>query len=371
MRFQYHLGACARPATAALLSAGLLIAGTGAAAETGPAAAPQPVQSYNTYKSWFVACDNALACVARGVTDAGADITIERQGGPTGTLVAFIRADHAFSLADIRIDGQPARLSGPAWQISVSDDETAATSSDLVAIRSLVQRLRNASKVSLGDSTEVPLNGFAAAMLRLDERQGRLGGVTALFRPGPAPASQVPARPPIPKIPNHPISASLRKGEEARLIAGVRADQRAVFDSPSAEGKECEKDPTAMEPEAYALDDGQALVLIPCMMGAYQGTSLAFIAPRGGGHARRLIAPTPYLGSDPGHPDGGYFTEGSFDPGTGTLSVHAKGRGLGDCGMSASWIWDGKAFRLSEMSLQQACGGVAPGDWPTLFRSSR
>ena len=283
MRFTYHPGARARTAIAALLSAGLAITGTGAGADggagIGPAATPQPVQSYNSYKSWFVACDNELACVAKGVSEAGADITIERQGGPTGTLVAFIRATQAFRLADIRIDGQPARLSGPAWQISVSDDETIATSSDLVAIRSLVQRLRNASKVSLGESTEVPLDGFAAAMLRLDERQGRLGGVTALFRPGPAPASQVPARPPIPKIPNHPISATLQKGEEARLIAGVRADQRAVFDK-----EECEKDPTAMEPEAHALDDGQALVLIPCMMGAYQGTSLAFIAPRGGGH---------------------------------------------------------------------------------------
>jgi hypothetical protein len=365
MRYRYHRGACSRLAIAALFSVELSIAGPGASAGIGPAAMPGPIQSYNTYKSWFVACDNELACVAKGVSD-GADITIERQGGPTGTLVAFIRADHAFGLADIKTDGQPAGLSRAAWQLSVADDETTATSSDLVAIRSLVQRLRNASKVSLGGDSEVPLDGFAAAMLRLDERQGRLGGVTALFRPGPAPASQVPARPPIPKIPNHPITATLQKGEEARLIAGVRADQRALFDTES-----CEKDPTAMEPEAHALDAGQALVLIPCMMGAYQGSSLAFIAPRGGGHARRLIAPTPYLGSDPDHPDGGYFTESAFDPGTGTLSVHAKGRGLGDCGMSASWIWDGKAFRLSEMSLQQACGGVAPGDWPSLFRSSR
>jgi len=363
MRFQYHRGDCSRLALAALLSAGLSIACTSAGA--GSAAAPGPIQSYDTYKSWFVACDNELACVAKGVSD-GADISIERQGGPTGTLVMFIRAGHAFSLADIRIDGQPAGLSKAAWELSAADDETTASSSNLVTIRALVQRLRNASKVSLGGESEVPLDGFAAAMLRLDERQGRLGGVTALFRPGPAPASQVPARPPIPKIPNHPITATLQKGEEARLIAGVRADQKAVLAK-----EDCEKDPTAMEPEAHSLDDGQALVLIPCMMGAYQGTSLAFIAPRGGGHARRLIAPTPYLGSDPNTADGGYFTEGEFDPKTGTLSVHAKGRGLGDCGMSASWIWDGKAFRLSEMSLQQACGGVEPGDWPTLFRSSR
>jgi len=120
MRFQFHPGARARTAIAAVLSAGLAIAGigTGAGAETGPAATPQPVQSYNTYKSWFVACDNELACVAKGVTDAGADITIERQGGPTGTLVALIQADHAFNLADIRIDGQPMRLSAPGPKTS-------------------------------------------------------------------------------------------------------------------------------------------------------------------------------------------------------------------------------------------------------------
>src|SRR3954463_11015513 len=103
MRYGYHRGAGSRLALAALLLAGLLVAGSGVRAGTGPAAPPGPIQSYDIYKSWFVACDNALACVAKGVTD-GADITIERQGGPTGTLVAFIRAGHAFSLADIRID---------------------------------------------------------------------------------------------------------------------------------------------------------------------------------------------------------------------------------------------------------------------------
>jgi len=49
----------------------------------------------------------------------------------------------------------------------------------------------------------------------------------------------------------------------------------------------------------------------------------------------------------------------------------AKGRGLTDCGMSAGWIWDGKGFVLSDFSLQIPCGGVYPGDWPTLFRSTK
>jgi hypothetical protein len=124
-----------------------------------------------------------------------------------------------------------------------------------------------------------------------------------------------------------------------------------------------------MKAEAHALDANQALVFIPCLMGAYQDSSLAFIASRQGNGAQRLIAPTPYAGNDADRSGADFFTEGSFDPKSGTLSMAAKGRGLADCGMSASWIWSGTSFRLSEMTLQKSCGGIAPGDWPTLFRT--
>jgi hypothetical protein len=211
----------------------------------------------------------------------------------------------------------------------------------------------------------VPLDGFAAAILRLDDRQGRLDNVTSLSRPGALPASRVPAPPALPKILDHPVGARLAPGEKKSLIAAVRIGQKAIF---TKEG--CEANLTAMKPEAYALGAQQALVLIPCLMGAYQGSSLAFIAPRGGGPAKRLIAPTPYLGNDPDKSDASYFTESDLDPKTGTLSMSAKGRGLADCGMSASWIWNDRTFVLSEMTLQQACGGIEPGDWPILFRSA-
>lgn len=329
------------------------------------AASPSdPVQSYDTYGSWLVACDNTLACVAKGFrnTYQGSEIRIERDAGPRGSLIASISATHKFALPDVRIDGQPAGLTGPAWEITTSDDGTIATTDDLRVIRALVLKLRNASKVTLGEDDEVPLDGFAAAVLRLDDRQYRVGGVTALLKTGGAPASQVPAPPALPRIPNHPVRATLAAGEEQRLIQAVRANQKALFEK---EG--CQETPEM--PEAHALDDGQALVLIPCIMGAYQGSSLAFIAPRRGGAPRRLIAPTPYLGNGSDRSNAAYFTEGSFEPKTGTLSMAAKGRGLADCGVSASWIWDGKSFQLSEMTLQQSCGGIEPGDWPTLFRS--
>ena len=119
------------------------------------------------------------------------------------------------------------------------------------------------------------------------------------------------------------------------------------------------------------MDDKRALVMIPCLMGAYQGSSLAFVAPRGGGPGWRVLAPAPYLGNDPARTDVDMFTEADFDPATGMLSMAAKGRGLADCGMAASWIWNGDTFQLASLSLQEACGGVSAGDWPTLFRSEQ
>ena len=326
----------------------------------------EPIQSHDSYQSWLVACDNALSCVAKGFgdTSGGAEIRIERDAGASGVLVASISSTTEFAPSDIRIDGAPAGLTGAAWDHTSSQDGSSVTSNDFAAVRGLVQKLRNATMVTMGAEATIPLAGFSAAMLRLDDRQGRSGGVTALLKPGSQPASDVPAAPVLPHIASRPVQARLKPGEEARLIALVRADQRGLFAK-----EECQHTP--QQPEAHALDQAQALVLIPCSMGAYQGSSLAFIAQRGSGRARRLIAPTPYLGNDPDRADADYFTEGSFDPASGTLSMAEKGRVLADCGMSASWIWDGKAFLLSEMSLQQACGGIEPGDWPTLFRSKQ
>ncbi|WP_170842055.1 DUF1176 domain-containing protein [Sphingomonas gellani] len=326
----------------------------------------EPIQSYDSYQSWFVACDNTLTCVAKGFDDGsgGAEIRIERHAGADGELVASISSNERFTPSDIRIDGKPAGLGGAAWEYTSSSDGSSITSSDFTAIRALIRKLRNATHVTMGSEEAIPLAGFSAAMLRLEDRQGRIDGVTALLKSGSRPASSVPAAPPLPHIPSHPINARFRPGEETKLIALVRADQKALFAK-----EECQD--TQQTPEAFALDQAQALVLVPCIMGAYQGSSLAFIARRGSGRAQRLIAPMPYLGNDRDRANADYFTEGSFDPATGTLSMAAKGRGLADCGVAASWIWNGKAFNLSAMSLQQTCGGSEPGDWPVLFRSTQ
>lgn len=331
-----------------------------------PASAAGPIQSYDEYKSWLVACDNTLTCVAKGFDDgaARAEIVVTQGAGPRGALSVSIAAETRFGIRDLAIDGVPLALPPTGWALESGTDGGTLTGKRPADIRALLNRLRQGTRLTLGKTIAVPLAGLSAALLRIDERQGRIGGTTALVRSGGTPATSVPSAPPVPYIPNRPVTARLGAGEAQHLITAVRKGQRAVLVR-----EDCSDSTGPLEAEAFALDDRRALVFLPCLMGAYQGSSVAFIAQRGGPAQQRVVAPTPYLGAGPHAAARDMFTEADFDPETGMLAMVAKGRGLADCGMSVSWIWDGRAFRLADMSLQNACGGRAAGDWPTLFRS--
>lgn len=335
------------------------------------AATTHVIQSYDSYRSWFVTCDNGLHCVAKGFSqsDAGAEIAIDRDAGPAGQILVSIRSDRPFTLSQVSIDGTPAALSSSAWTLQTTDGTTTASSQNLTAIQHLIARLRRASTVTLGANASVPLDGLVAAVVRLDERQARIGSVTALAATGRLPASSVRLPPLIPRIPARPIADTLSPGEGRRLVAAVQAQQRGVFAAAS-----CETNPNGMAPQAHALDHRDALVFVPCLQGAYQSASLGFIVSRLGHGSKRLVLPLRYegngLGDDRGQRQVDLFTEEAFDPRTGMLSTATKGRALGDCGLSAAWVWNGSDFVLTELALQQSCGGIAD-DWPVLFRSTR
>jgi hypothetical protein len=100
-------------------------------------------------------------------------------------------------------------------------------------------------------------------------------------------------------------------------------------------------------------------------MGAYQGSGLLFRVPRAQpAKAVRLLLPTL-----PGAKPHDVLTSADYDPAHGRLHHYAKGRGLGDCGETASWVFDGRAFVLAEWASMTRCTGVQADHWPTLWRS--
>ena len=117
-------------------------------------------------------------------------------------------------------------------------------------------------------------------------------------------------------------------------------------------------------------------------MGPYQGSALLAVVPRATPFRVRVVHLPLLPGEPPGRgdegggmlrlagwaPRRGILMTPDYDPVTATLAAWALGRGLGDCGMTAHWVFDGKMFQPSDFTMQQSCGSLNR-NWLVLFRT--
>jgi hypothetical protein len=349
---------------------------------TGAAQAATP--SYDVYGSWLVACDNILTCEAKGFVQGDDDVTSTmpdnrsingsvdlrfiRDAGPDGVIEARLIAGFPFELADLRVDGRPLLLDRSAWALSTRDGITILSGRQAAVVAAFVAQLRDGEILQVRDGI-VPLNGFSAAMLYMDDRQGRVGGVTALIRAGTKSASAVPPAPLLPPAPSAHRSIVLARREQDRLMAWTERTQAKLIKKQSCDSPDKGTD-NLLETEAYGLDKNNALILFGCSMAVYQGTSLVFVVPRTGtGQPEPASLPSPVLIEGDTGDEGSIVTNPDFDVATGTFTDFYKGMGLAYCGASHEWRWDGHHFVLTRMTFQLGCGGSMSGDWPVLYRS--
>ncbi|MBS7456234.1 DUF1176 domain-containing protein [Coralloluteibacterium stylophorae] len=331
-----------------------------ACAAAAPAAAAEPV--YRSFGDWVVGCDNTRRCELLNLgsdTAWGLDLTLALDAGPDAA------PELALATEDV--------LEGRLWldgvllpQDTIAPGPAAVLRGD--AALHLVDAIRDGSRLATGPGPEAPaasLAGLSAALLLVDEVQGRLGTRTALLRRGTAPAAQVPAAPPLPPAPRAAAAAPpLDESEAGGLVAAVREASATDLE---AEG--CFVDAGEAWDQAVALDADGVLVLLECWRGAYQGSSVIYRVPRAAPDAARRVVlelPLPATTADR-RVDA--FTSAGYDPATATLSHVARGRGLADCGIAAHWIFDGDAFRLASLAYLDRCGRVEPGAWPVLWRT--
>ena len=325
---------------------------------------------YREIKEWVVACDNTRRCKAKylpsddGPGDGGY-LSIEREPGPVGPLTVTLEGleETTPNPASLRLDGRP--LAALAWTIDRKAQTATLRGTDAAAF---VHAIREGSSLTYSSSKDAPsvsLSGMTAALLAIDDDQGRLGGATALVRPGPAPAAAVPAAGQTPVVYARPVKDDLQGA--VVLAKAVRLARASVLAKHGCEASEASRD------EAHALDDGNAIVILGCIEAAYQGSTLAFAAPRNAPEkARQLVFPLEPRLNPQDNTDtstDGEYTEGSWDAPTASFSESAKGRGLADCGSSTTWTYDGSVFHLSAYNAQVRCGGGLAGDWPTLYRT--
>ncbi|WP_133499684.1 DUF1176 domain-containing protein [Cognatilysobacter terrigena] len=321
--------------------------------------------AYRTFGDWTVACDNTGACEARGYTDNGDDslaLRVVRAAGrdavPTFEVVDI--PDGAG--ATLKLDGRALSFGANALQTRASKDDDNAPTRTLVlrgvaALQSLAAQARRAKHLGLAGTASVgSLTGFNAAMLFIDDAQGRVDTPTAIARPGRSNAAIPDARP-LPAV--HAVPSRGKPLSDAAVRRYVDALKKLHDD--------CDDDVGSMTASVDPIGDAQVIALVPCVLGAYQGSYAAFISPRNDpAHAKPLRLPFPPGIDD----DSSMLTEAGFDAKTGRLSTFAKGRGLADCGMSAEWAWDGRAFVLASYTLLDRCGWPEPGDLLTVWRTA-
>jgi len=349
-------------------------ASTQAESAAGPAVKPQT----RTFRDWQAVCDNGGRCVAYSGAATGW-IRIALDAGPTAapSVMVGLWPEDGGALSGpltVMIDGKRHETaSGPAetGSATIAPDGTRRLIADLAAGRTLALSAD-------GETADLPISGVSAALLWIDERQGRLDTSTALVRRGLRPASTVPAAPALPLVAAAP--AVSQAGFENALNPLADDDATPVAIPPPlqavADVRQCQTD-TAFNPylqkavTAARLNASTELWGIPCDSGAYNVTYAYFLTGAGGADPRPARFPALDDAAPPAEaeaePD--RLINAAYDPETRTLSAFAKSRGLGDCGVLQTWTWTGQAFVLSGERRMDECWGMVSDFWPTIWRT--
>ncbi|HEV2552861.1 MAG TPA: DUF1176 domain-containing protein [Bosea sp. (in: a-proteobacteria)] len=346
----------------ALAALGLmLVLATPAQAQIGP---------IKTFRDWISGCDNTKSCTALSLPNETDDeiafLRLDRPAGPEGapTLALKLRAQKlkpSFTIA-LALDGAPFPAAGRPLQATSVDGEVAEITIPPAEAEALIAAARKATTLTAqieAASFKVSLAGSVAAMLWIDERQGRLNTPGALIRKGTT--GTAPPAPTLPVIAGKPASGKpLSKAEAAALTKAMRAEVNR------REPDTCEDMPDGFTGSdgAWALDDAVRLVAIACSRGAYNVASQFWLV---GGRDVARARPAPFQGAG-GNP-ANELINADFDPKTGHVSFYARARGIGDCGRSGAYGWDGKGFAVLRMSEMSECRLIPGDDWITLFRS--
>ncbi|QDQ29069.1 DUF1176 domain-containing protein [Chitinimonas arctica] len=337
-------------------------------------AAPLPV--YREFKDWLVACSNDGACVAKGYEqtkgtakqyEGSPEMVLEQAPGPqrpdsddNSRLVLRFQSKHKLALPQLRLNGKA--LSADGWEIG-HHDPTWILSRNSAAARKLLATARRKQLLRLTNRqgrmlANFKVTGLTAALLLIDETQGRLGTTQALLRTGSKSASTIPPGRPLPVLHLAPIGEpEVSVAEAASLLQAVRELEPGC--GTSDEGK--------LESEVAALSLREAIVLLRCGGSDYNADYVGYRAQRQG-------EPEPTRLALPGLPKlftpSYRLTNATYNSASRTLNHERPGSRKPDCGEIGNWVFDGRNFVLAYYGRQGHCGGQGWWDWPRLWIST-
>ena len=330
-------------------------------------AAAAPLQGfYTSYQDWDAACDNTGTCRIAGYQGDGeiehpVSVLFTRKAGGNAPVIGQIAVapDFTDNAPDLKLAAKSElRLNGKALgTIRFNQDGYGKLSG--AQTQALLDALRGDAKIEVvsgANTWTLSDKGAAAAMLKLDEFQGRLNTPSALIRKGRSTRAVLQPQP----VPTIRAAAVPQKGEYT-LKKGTAKHKAvmALLQKSNNSGKDkdlSDRCPNLYEAErqgditVYPLSARQVLIDTSCISGAYQGTSFNPVMNAKLSRVEQVL-PQEYGG------------HAGFDPKTATLSGGFKGRGLGDCWGRQSAVWNGKTFVRSREDTTGQCKGFLGGAW--------
>lgn len=320
------------------------------------------------FRDWRAGCDNVMHCAALSLPkeddSAIAYLRFERSAGADAPAALVLRVLGDWKTPSARVD---LKLDGVAFPVSAEAAETEAGSGTLsltfkpAEVAAFLDAARKATQLTVdapGMTATVSLSGSVAAMLWIDEQQGRLDTTSALIRKGKG--TKVPAALPLPVTTAKAAAGTLSDADKKALTTAMREEL-------TRQGEDlCEDDEVLIDSdEAWPLDGGRHLIGLACSRGAYNLTT-AFWLIKGKDVATAKPVHLPHGESDTDNT----LVNADFDLKSGRMEFFSRGRGIGDCGIIGSFAWTGDAFTRTGFSMMGECRGIAPADWITLYRSA-
>ncbi|SEO58515.1 Protein of unknown function [Duganella sp. CF517] len=307
-----------------------------------------------TIKDWEVACDNTRACEAVGYQSEDGDsapvaLWLGRPAGPDAAVAAKLTAINQDETAVGPLTLRVGKLALPGL--------TSEAGLKPVQIEHLLPALLDAGFAEVTDGKtrwRLSLAGVKAALLKIDDVQGRVGTVTALVKPGAKPASAVLPPVPAPVLRGLPPVAQRKQDAALLPLIASKLPKGGCDEPPELIGG------AESQSEISRLSASTLLLLIECGRGAYQSSFAVWTADDKPPYAAQRVK----LTDADGAPDN-ELLNASFDKGE--LGSFGKGRGLGDCNVQATWLWTAQGFKLSSASSARLCRGIPGGymlsDW--------
>ncbi|HTU13008.1 MAG TPA: DUF1176 domain-containing protein [Allosphingosinicella sp.] len=316
------------------------------------------------FGDWLLVCDNVRVCRAQ-VTGQGGSLMVRRDPGAAGLVRIVLDGQEPSdgpSLPDIGSIRVVGGLAPGGWRLDREAESAKLEGPPALTFLWAIAPARTLSYRAGGETRTVSLAGLTAALLAMDEAQGRAGTVTASVRPGARAATAVPAAQPVPVLwVPRPSAAPVPRG----FAASVRRAHGAAL-----RRADCETNELALANDsAVPLSRTEVLVFLGCRLYNTSFGSLLLRASRADPRRASVVVLPPRPGEDGGTGSGDY-TELEWDARTATLSSGGHSC-AGSCGQRTLWAFDGQAFRLAAHRTYQAGGAEQLDHYRTNVRIRR